>query len=46
MIKGQQDYKKLVDTLDKILKDYQTNHDNDQEEKGELNPFFFSSNFF
>ncbi len=35
--KGQQDYKKLVDTaLDKILKDYQTNnHDNDQEEKGD-----------
>ena len=35
--KGQQDYKKLVDTaLDKILKDYQTNnHDNEQEEKGD-----------
>ncbi len=35
--KGQQDYKKLVDTaLDKILKDYQTNnHDNNQEEKGD-----------
>lgn len=29
--KGQQDYKKLVDTvIDKVLKDYQTNnHDND-----------------
>ena len=35
--KGQQDYKKLVDTtLDKILQDYQNNnHDQEQEEKGD-----------